>query len=116
FTKIPKHKTVAHIYRKRDGFISSILIRGNMTASFKFNKKDIIIKSDKQIKASFATVTLQNSERKTDIVTFELKNITYKKLRKNLTNVTAIKGTIESHDHNIREELENLNLDFELIH
>ncbi|CAG8855093.1 17319_t:CDS:1, partial [Gigaspora margarita] len=86
FTKMPKHKTVPRIYRNKYGIISSILIRGNMTASFKFNKKDIITKSDKQIKASFATVTLQNSERKTDIITFELENITYKKLRKNLTN------------------------------
>ncbi|RIB18243.1 hypothetical protein C2G38_2037056 [Gigaspora rosea] len=116
-SRIPKHKPVIpRLYRNKKGFISSILVRGNVIASFKFNKEDILIKSDKQITASFATVILQCPEEKTDVATFMLETVKYKKFGKNLTKVKAEKGTIESHVHKIREEMKNLNLVFELIH
>ncbi|CAG8698512.1 28147_t:CDS:1 [Dentiscutata erythropus] len=114
---MPKHKTVRpRIYRDKNGLISSILVRGNITASFKFYKKNILKKSDKQIVASAATVILQTSEEKTNAVTFKLENVTYNKLRKNLTRLTATRGTIESHFHKTIEKMENLTIDLELKH
>ncbi|CAG8756876.1 2599_t:CDS:1, partial [Dentiscutata heterogama] len=69
---MPKQKTVCcpRIYKDKNGSISSI--RGNITAKFKFYEKNIIKKSDNQITASLATVILQNSDEKMNIVTFEL--------------------------------------------
>ncbi|CAG8619473.1 5985_t:CDS:1, partial [Dentiscutata erythropus] len=86
---------------------------GNITANFKFYKKNILKKSDNQITASLATVILQNSNEKTNIVTFELESVKYNKLRKNLTKLTAASGTIESHVHKTIEKMENLTLVFE---
>ncbi|CAG8722496.1 10311_t:CDS:1 [Gigaspora margarita] len=115
--KIPKYKTIhPRIYRDKNGFISSILFKRNISASFRFHKRNILEQSDKQIKTNFATVVLQNPEEKTDIVTFKLEDVEYNRLGKNLTKVTAKKGTIESHIHEVREEMKNSTLVFELKH
>ncbi|CAG8692931.1 7076_t:CDS:1, partial [Dentiscutata heterogama] len=87
---------------------------GDITASIEFNKKNILEKSEKQIKASAATVILQNSEEK-KIVTFNLKSVSYNKLRKELTKVTAERGTIKSHVHKLKGKMENLTIDLEFI-
>ncbi|RIB18242.1 hypothetical protein C2G38_2185116 [Gigaspora rosea] len=100
------------IYRDKKGFISSMLIRGNITAKFKFNKKQITKTSDNQIEARFASVLLQNSEEKTEVITFNLENVIYNKLGKNLT-VTATKGMIKFPVHKIREKITNLTLNLE---
>ncbi|CAG8778641.1 27154_t:CDS:1 [Dentiscutata erythropus] len=105
-----KYKTFRpRIYRDKNGFISSILVRGNIAANFKFKK--ILEKSDKQIKASFASVILLNSEEKTEVVTFNLENVIYNK-GKNLSVVTATKRIIKF-PRRIREKMENLTLRLE---
>ncbi|CAG8856804.1 1403_t:CDS:1, partial [Gigaspora margarita] len=84
--KMPKYKTIRpRIYRDKSGFISSILFKRNISARFRFHKLNILEQSDKQIKAKFATVVLQNPEEKTDIVTFKLEDVEYNRLGKNLT-------------------------------
>ncbi|CAG8719455.1 2002_t:CDS:2 [Gigaspora margarita] len=106
-------------YQDKNGLISSILVKGNLTANFKFNKTSITEKLDKQIKAKFAIVILQNSEEKTEVVTFNLENVIYNKLSKNLTIVTATTAIIKFHEFHIyriiRDKIKNSALRLELI-